>query len=190
MTEFPTKRRKRTTLNDFLKHLKERCTNAQKGGSGRPRTSRTAANTSDISDLVLSQEGASQAHLTLHQIARKTGIHRLSVVRIIELLNYSEVHVMTCNYGVKVSTVSADKNQLLRWLQWIINDCFWTISALVNTDNVDNWLLCCCRSAGFNTIIDKSSLLNMASWNVIKLTVLLLKMEVRTLTHPETMSDY
>jgi len=47
------------------------------------RTSRTAANISDVNDLVLSQEGVPQTYLTLQQIARKTGIHRLSVVHII-----------------------------------------------------------------------------------------------------------
>jgi len=65
----------------FLKHLKEKCTNARKCGSGRPRTSRTAANTSDVNDL--SQKGAPHAHLTSWQIDRKTGIRRSSVVRII-----------------------------------------------------------------------------------------------------------
>jgi len=59
------------------------CTNARKCGSGRPITSRTAANISDVNDLVLSQERAPQTHLTSQQIARKTGIHRSSVVRII-----------------------------------------------------------------------------------------------------------
>jgi len=56
--EFLTKRWKKTTLNDFLKHLKEQCANAWKCDSGRPRTSRTAGNNSDVNDLFLSQEGA------------------------------------------------------------------------------------------------------------------------------------
>ena len=78
-----TKRWKKTTLNDFLKHLKEQCTNARKCDSGRPRTSRTAANISDVNDLVLIQEDAPQTHLTSWQIVRKIGIHPLSAVRII-----------------------------------------------------------------------------------------------------------
>jgi len=64
MKEFSKKRWKKTTLNDFLKHSKEQCTNARKCDSGRPRTSRTAANISDVNDLVLSQDGAAQTHLT------------------------------------------------------------------------------------------------------------------------------
>ena len=67
----------------FLKHSKKQCTNAQKCDSERPITSRTAANTSNVNDFVLSQEGAAQTHLTSWQIARKRGIHPLSAVRII-----------------------------------------------------------------------------------------------------------
>jgi len=64
MKEFSTKRWKKTTLNDFLKRSKEQCTNVRKCDSGRPRIFRTVANTSDVNDLVLSQEGAAQTHLT------------------------------------------------------------------------------------------------------------------------------
>ena len=64
----------------------KQCTIARsrKCGSGRLRTSRTAADIRDVIGLVLSQEGAPQTHLTLRQIARKTGIHRSSVVHIIQ----------------------------------------------------------------------------------------------------------
>jgi len=47
------------------------------------RTYRTAANTSDVNDLILSQKGAPQTHLTSWQVARKAGMHPLSVVHII-----------------------------------------------------------------------------------------------------------
>jgi len=55
----------------------------RKCDSGRPRTFRTSAHISDVNDLVLSQKGARRTHQTSRQIARKTGIHRSSVVRII-----------------------------------------------------------------------------------------------------------
>ena len=83
MREFPTKEQKKTTLNDFLKHLRQNRTTAQKCGSGRPRTARTAANIDDVNDLVLRQEEAPQTHRTIRQISRETGIHRSSVERII-----------------------------------------------------------------------------------------------------------
>ena len=83
MREFPSKGWKRTTLNDFLKCLNETGSIKRRSGSGRPRTVRTATNINVVNDLVLSQEGAPQTHLTSRQIARETGIHRSSVVRII-----------------------------------------------------------------------------------------------------------
>ena len=61
---FPTKNWKKTTVNDFLKHLKETGSTTQKSGSGRPRTVRTVANIIAVNDLVLSQEDAPQTHRT------------------------------------------------------------------------------------------------------------------------------
>ena len=83
ISEFPAKGWKKTTVNDFLKRLKETGSTTRKSGSGRPRTVRTVANISAVNDLVLSQEDAPQTHRTTRQIARETGIHRSSVVRII-----------------------------------------------------------------------------------------------------------
>ena len=81
--EFPTKSWKKSTLNDYLKHLRETGTTCRKEGSGRPKSVRTAEAIAEVGDLVQSQEGAPQPHCTAHQIARKTGIHRSTVVRII-----------------------------------------------------------------------------------------------------------
>ena len=83
ISEFPAKGCKKTTVNDFLKRLKETGSTAQRSGSGRPRTVRTLANISAVNDLVLSQEDAPQTHRATRQIARETGIHHSSVVRII-----------------------------------------------------------------------------------------------------------
>ena len=63
-SEFPIKGWKKTTVNDFLKRLKETGSTMQKSGSGRPRTVPTAANISAVNDLVLSQEDAPQTHRT------------------------------------------------------------------------------------------------------------------------------
>ena len=75
ISEFPAKGWKKTTVNDFLKCLKETGSTKRKSGSGRPRTVRTVANISAVNDLVLSQEEAPQTHRTTR--------HRSSVVRII-----------------------------------------------------------------------------------------------------------
>ena len=83
ISEFPAKGWKKTTVNDFFKILKETGSTTRKSGSGRPRIVRTVANISAVNDLVLSQEDTSQTHRTTRRIARETGIHRSSVVRII-----------------------------------------------------------------------------------------------------------
>ena len=82
ISEFPAKGWKKTTVNDFLKRLKE-TGSTWKSGSGRPRTVWTIANISAVNDLALSQEDAPQTHRTTRQITRETGIHRSCVVRII-----------------------------------------------------------------------------------------------------------
>ena len=44
ISEFPAKGSKKTTVNDFLKLLKESGSSMRKSGSGRPRTVQTVAN--------------------------------------------------------------------------------------------------------------------------------------------------
>jgi len=83
MREFPDKEWKKSTLNDFLKHLKETGSVARKSGSGRPRSARTDVNIDAVNDLILSQEDAPQTHRTMRQISRDLNIHRSSVERII-----------------------------------------------------------------------------------------------------------
>ena len=86
ISEFPAKGWKKTTVNDFLKRLKETGSTTRKtrkSGSGRSRTVRTVANINAVNDLVLSQEDAPQTHRTTWQIAREMGIYHSSVVRVI-----------------------------------------------------------------------------------------------------------
>ena len=63
ISEFPAKGWKKTTVNDFLKSLKETGSTTRKSGSGRPRTVRTVANISAVNDLVLSGRHTSDTSL-------------------------------------------------------------------------------------------------------------------------------
>lgn len=83
MKEFPSKQWKKSTLNYYLKHLRETGVITRKEGSGRPKSARTVEAIADVNDLVLSQEGKPKTHCTTRQIARKTGLHQATVVRII-----------------------------------------------------------------------------------------------------------
>ena len=62
--EFPAKGWKKTTVNDFLKRLKDTGSTTRKSGSGRPRLVRTVAKISTVNDHVLSQEDTPQTHHT------------------------------------------------------------------------------------------------------------------------------
>ena len=64
-----------STLNDFIKRLKQTGSITRKSGSGRPRTAQMTANVDVVDELVLSQEDAPQTHSTVRQIARETRIH-------------------------------------------------------------------------------------------------------------------
>ena len=56
--EFPGKNWKKSTLNDFIKLMKDTGSIKRKSGSGRPKTTRTEANIDAVGELVLSQENA------------------------------------------------------------------------------------------------------------------------------------
>ena len=64
VSENPAKGWKKTTVNDFLKRLKETGSTTRKLSSGRPRTAQTVVNISSVNDLVLRQEDAPQTHRT------------------------------------------------------------------------------------------------------------------------------
>jgi len=51
--------------------------------SGRSRSVRVNENTENVEDLFLSQEDNAKTHWSIRDISRETGIHRLTVHRII-----------------------------------------------------------------------------------------------------------
>jgi len=75
LREFSAKQLQKSTLNDFIKRLKQTGSITRKSGSGRPRTTQTTANVDAVDELVLSQEDAPQTHSTVGQIERETHIH-------------------------------------------------------------------------------------------------------------------
>ena len=76
ISEFPTKGWKKTTVNDFLKRLKETGSTMQNSGSRRPKPVRTVGNISTVNVLVLSQEDAPQTHRTTRE-KRASIVHLL-----------------------------------------------------------------------------------------------------------------
>ena len=130
VSEFPTKGWKKTTVNEFLKCLKEIGSTTWKSCSGRTRTVWTVANISAVSDLVLSQEDASQTHRTTRQIARETGIHRSSVVRIIRdeirLLCVKKRHAQELTEANCITRLSHAKKLLSKFPENAVDFIFFT----------------------------------------------------------------
>lgn len=67
----------------MLKKIRSTGTVDRQQGSGRPRSVRTDENVEQVENLVLSQEDKPRTHRSTRQIARETGIHKSSVLRII-----------------------------------------------------------------------------------------------------------
>jgi len=81
--EFPSKGWNVSSVYKLLQKLRVIGSVDHRPDSGRRRSSRTADNIDLASELVLSQEDKPQSHRTVREISRETGIHRLSVNRII-----------------------------------------------------------------------------------------------------------
>jgi len=85
LREFPDKEWKLGGVKGMLKKIRATGTIDRQQGSGRPRSARTDKNVEKVEDLVLSQEDKPKTHRSTRQIARETGIHQSSVLRIIHL---------------------------------------------------------------------------------------------------------
>jgi len=77
--EFPNKMWKRRAVDYLIKKIDLDGTSARKLGSGRPKSARTTENVEIVSELICSQEDTPHSHLSPREIARQTGISRLSV---------------------------------------------------------------------------------------------------------------
>ena len=99
-------------------------------GNGRPRTVRTVANISSVNHLVLSQDDAPQTHRTTWQIARETGIHRSSVVRIIRgelsLKCVKKRHVLELTEANCITRLSRAKKLLSKFPESAVDFIFFT----------------------------------------------------------------
>jgi len=84
LNEFPEQGWKLDSVKTLLKKVRLTGTTERQKGSGRPRSAGTDNNVQKVEELVLSQEDKPKTHLSIRQIARRTGIHRSSVCRIVD----------------------------------------------------------------------------------------------------------
>ena len=71
MKEFPNKNWKRRTLENYLRKLWTTSSIERTPLSGRPRSSQYADNVATVDEIVQSQEGKPQTHLSTKQISRE-----------------------------------------------------------------------------------------------------------------------
>ena len=103
MQEFPSRKWKRSTLNDLIRKIDVTGTAERAQGSGRPRCMRTQGNIQIVEEMICSQEGQPGLSKSPREIARETGISRSSVRRIVK----KDLHLKTFRrrevqlYGIK-----------------------------------------------------------------------------------------
>ena len=89
------------------------------------------ANISAVNDLVLSQEDAPQTHRTTRQIARETGIHRSSVVRIIRdelrVICVKKRHAQKLTEANCITRLSRAKKLLSKFPESAVDFIFFTV---------------------------------------------------------------
>lgn len=109
MREFPSRKWKKSTLNDLIRKIDKTGTADRAPGSGRPRSVRTQDNIQVVEELVCSQEGQAGMSKSPREIARETGISYSSIRRIVK----KDLHLKTFRRR-KVQLLSdADKKKRL-----------------------------------------------------------------------------
>jgi len=71
------------SIDTLLKKIRRAGTIDRQPGSGRPRSVRVNENIEKVEDLVLSEEDNPKTHRSIGEMSRETGIHLLTVHRII-----------------------------------------------------------------------------------------------------------
>ena len=84
MREFPSRKWKKSTLNDLIRKIDITRAADRAQGSGRTRSVRTRGNIQVVEEMICSQEGHPGTSKSPQEIARETGISRSSIRRIVK----------------------------------------------------------------------------------------------------------
>jgi len=130
MREFPDKGWKRRGLDKLPRKVRNTGSVERQKGSGRPRSARTADNVDTVNDLVLSQENAPKTHRSSRQIARHTGIHQSSVIRIIhrdlELKCLKRRRAQLLTEQNRLARLTRSKQLLRKYPDYAVNHIWFT----------------------------------------------------------------
>ena len=146
LKEYPNRNWKKSTVIRFLKKLRETGSAERRPGSGRPKCARTQENIEAVEDLVLSQEGRPGTSCSQRQVAKRTGISRSSVRRIIkkdlQLKVFKRVTVHELSAAAKTKRLERCKKLLRRFRStksvkkiWFTDEKRFTVEAPQNAQN-------------------------------------------------------
>ena len=145
LAEFPNKAWSQTSLKRLLRKVDASGSTDRKQGSGRKRTTRTAANIAAVEDLAMSQENAPGTHRTTRQIAREVGIARSSVHAIIhqdlKLRCFKKRRAQDLSEANKTKRLICAKQLLKRFpahavsFVWFTDEKLFTVAPPVNPQN-------------------------------------------------------
>ena len=118
MNEFP-KSWKRGAIDKLIYKIDTEGTTERKRGSGRPKSARTDANITLVSELICSQENNPGTHKSPREIERETGISRSSVRRItkndLTLNTYKRTVAQKVNADCKIKRLQRCQLMLQRF---------------------------------------------------------------------------
>lgn len=145
MQEFPEKNWSLAAVKRLLKNIAATGSANRKQGSGRPRTARTALNVQAVEELILSQGDKPQTHQSVREIARRTGLNRSSIHRIVR----QDIGLKALKRKRAQELTPVNKlNRLIRCRQllrqfpqhavafiWFTDEKLFTVASPVNTQN-------------------------------------------------------
>jgi hypothetical protein len=145
LQECPEKQWKRSTVANFLKKLRDTGSSCRRHGSGRPKSVRTRENIDLVKDLVLSPEGRAATSCSERETAKRTGISRTSVQRIIKkdlhLQTFRRIGVHELSQAVRAKRVTRCRTLLRRFKKKSVerilftDEKIFTVAAPTNTQN-------------------------------------------------------
>ena len=116
--EFRDKKWNVVTANRLIKNIKKTGDAKRLKGSGRPATAVTKENEEIVESLILSQEGKPGSHKSGREIAKKVGVSRRSVQRIIKKIgvkNFKRHQSVNLPPGVRERRLERSKKLLTRF---------------------------------------------------------------------------
>jgi len=145
MTEFPSRKWKKRTLNDLIKKIDATGSSTRRASGDRRRSARTAENIARVGELICSQDDRPGTSKSPREIERATGISRSSVRRIakqdLNLKVFRRREVQKLSQADSLKRLAACKRLKRRMTDdmikktWFTDEKIFTVQTPTNTQN-------------------------------------------------------